>query len=201
MFLALKLHSQTRSRKLVELLHNYALSVSYKKVLTIELGFTQAIADQTRNNTDIVCPTHLRQHIFTVTALDNLDHNPTSRTASSSFHGTGISVFQFPTSQNPGLDRECLRINSQKTRGGSAEPILPRSYTFVPPVGRNLVTKPPVKDVQRVARSSFDEEVQHEQAWMTAVHDTLYVDSDTEKNTPVMWSSFHAARSDAVGQP
>ena len=35
-FLALKLHSQTRSKKLVELLHNYALSVSYKKVLSIE---------------------------------------------------------------------------------------------------------------------------------------------------------------------
>lgn len=200
-FLALKLHSQTRSKKLVELLHNYALSVSYKKVLSIESRFAQAIADQTRNNADIVCPTNLHQHIFTVAALDNLDHNPTSRTASSSFHGTGISIFQFPSSQTPGLDQECLRINSQKTGARSSEPILPRSYTFVPPVGRNLVTQPPVKDVQPVATSSFDEEKQHEQAWMTAVHDTLYVDSDTEKRTPAMWSSYHAARSDTVRQP
>eukprot|EP00745_Piridium_sociabile_P034702 TRINITY_DN5991_c0_g1_i12.p2 TRINITY_DN5991_c0_g1~~TRINITY_DN5991_c0_g1_i12.p2 ORF type:complete len:424 (-),score=75.51 TRINITY_DN5991_c0_g1_i12:2994-4265(-) len=200
-FLALKLHSQTRSKKLVELLHKYALSVSYKKVLTIEVSFAQAIADKTRNNADIVCPTNLRQHIFTVAALDNLDHNPTSRTASSSFHGTGISIFQFPSSQKPGLNQECLRINSQKTAAGSSGTILPRSYTFVPPVGRNLVSQPPVKDVQPVAMTSFDEEKQHEQAWMTAVHDTLYVDSDTEKGTPVMWSSFHAARQDAVGQP
>ena len=81
-FLALKLNSQIR-KQLVELLHKYALGVSYKKVLTIEVNF----ADQTRNNADIVCPTNLRQHIFTVAA-------------------------QFPSSQKLGLDLECLRINS-----------------------------------------------------------------------------------------
>jgi len=27
------------------------------------------------------------------------------------------------------------------------------------------------------------------------------MDSDTERGTPAMWSSFHAARSDAIGQP
>ena len=64
----------------------------------------------------------------------------------------------------------------------------------------NLITQPPVKDVQSVGTNSFDEKKQHEQAWVTAVHDTLYMGSDTERGTPVM-SSFHAARSDAVGQP
>ena len=68
-------------------------------------------------------------------------------------------------------------------------------------MGRNLVTQPPVKDVQPVTTSAFDEEKQHEQAWMTAVNDNLYVNCDAEKCSPVMWSSFHAARSDTVGQP
>ena len=159
-FLALKLHSQTRSKKLVELLHKYALSLSYKEVLSIESRFAQVITDHARNNADIVCPTNLHQGIFTVVALDNLDHNPTSRTASSSFHGTNVSIFQFPSSQMPGLDQECLRINSQKTGTHSSEPILPRTYTFVPPVGRNVVTQPPVKNVQPLAMSLFDEEKQ-----------------------------------------
>jgi hypothetical protein len=122
-FLALNLHSQTRSKKLVELLHKYALGVSYKKLLTIQVNFAQAIADQTRNNADIVCPTNLRQHIFTVAALDNLDHNPTSRTANSSFHGTGILIFQFPSSHKPVLDLECLQINSQKAGAGISGPL------------------------------------------------------------------------------
>ena len=73
-YLALELHSQTRSKKLVKLLHKYSLSVSYNKVLSIETSFAQAIADRTKINADIVCPTHLRKQILTVAALDNLDH-------------------------------------------------------------------------------------------------------------------------------
>ena len=32
--------------------------------------------------------------------LNNLDHNPSSSTAKDSFHGTGISIFQFHTNQD-----------------------------------------------------------------------------------------------------
>ena len=77
--------------------HTLLMAASILKVLSMEVCFAQAIAQQTRKNADIVFPTNLRLQIFTVAALDNLDHNPTSRTASSSFHGTGISLFQFPT--------------------------------------------------------------------------------------------------------
>ena len=90
-FLVLKLHSQTRSKRLVELLHEYGLSVPYKKRLTIQVNFAQAIADHTRKNGHIVCPSNLRHDIFIVAALDNLNHNPTSRTAFSSFHESGIN--------------------------------------------------------------------------------------------------------------
>jgi len=99
------------------------------------------------------------------------------------------------------LDLECLQINSQKAEAGISEPILPLSYRSVQHVDRNLITQPLVKDVQSVGTNSFYEEKPNEQAWMTAVHDTLYMDSDTERGTPVVWSSFDAARSDAVGQP
>jgi len=36
---------------------------------------------------------------------------------------------------------------------------------------------------------------------MNAAHEAISVNSDTEKDTQTMWSSFHAARSDVVGQP
>lgn len=79
--------------------------------------------------------------------------------------------------------------------------MLPRSYTFVPPVSRNLVTQPPAKAMLPGATNSFVEEKQFEQAWMNAVHDALSLDCDTEEEIKLMWSSFHAARSDVVGQP
>ena len=40
-----------------------------------------------------------------------------------------------------------------------------------------------------------------EQAWSTAVNDASCVCSYKRKDTPMMWSSFHAARSDVVEQP
>ncbi len=197
-FLALQLHSQTRSKKLVELLHQYCLSASYKRVLTIEIGYAQATAERARANADIVCPSNLRHKIFTVAALDNLDHNPTSRTATSSFHGTGISMFQFPTVENPGLDQEPMEINFHRPASRKG-PMLPPLYTFVPPMSRNLVTQPPVKDVQPQSMASFDKEEQHEKAWMKIVQENMQMDFESETDSPIMWSAYHASRSDAVG--
>ena len=45
----------------------------------------------------VVSPACLRKGLLTDGALDNLDHNPSSTTAVTSFHGTGISLFQSPT--------------------------------------------------------------------------------------------------------
>ena len=200
LYLALQLHLQTRSKTLVELLHEFHLGVSYKRVLSIEATFARVIGHQARTNGDIVCPTNLRHDIFTVAALDNLDHNPSSRTATSSFHGTGISIFQFPSSDKPGVRREPVRFDSPVREVSTSGAILPRSYTYVPPVGRSLITIPPTRQPGSQPVNSFDEEKRSEQVWMNAVHDTLGTNAGDESRVPIMWSSFHAARSDVVGQ-
>ena len=46
------------------------------------------------NKEALVCPPQLKQGLFTITAIDNIDHIPSSATASSSFHGTTVSIFQ-----------------------------------------------------------------------------------------------------------
>ena len=46
------------------------------------------------NKEALVCPPQLKQGLFTITAIDNIDHIPSLATASSSFHGTTISIFQ-----------------------------------------------------------------------------------------------------------
>ena len=58
-----------------------------------------AITKQQCNLYDVtgyVCPPRLQENVFTLAANDNLDHNPTSSTAKNYFHGTGISIFQYP---------------------------------------------------------------------------------------------------------
>ena len=58
----------------------------------------------------VVCPPVLRKGLFTTAAMDNIDHNPTSTTATTSFHGTSISLFQYPTADNKGEKLDPIKI-------------------------------------------------------------------------------------------
>ena len=42
----------------------------------------------------VICPLNLRHNLFTITATDNLDVNPSSATAMTAFHGTATSLIQ-----------------------------------------------------------------------------------------------------------
>ena len=75
---------------------------------------------------------HLRKGLFTVGALDNIDHNLSATTSlSSSFHGTGISLFQFPTKEKLGESRTPVTIPPPN---GAKHHSLPYHYAFVPAV-------------------------------------------------------------------
>lgn len=48
--------------------------------------------------------------------MDNIDHNPSSTTAKDSFHGTGISLFQHSSADNPGTARERINISDSSDK-------------------------------------------------------------------------------------
>ena len=48
---------------------------------------------------------------ITTGSVDNIDHNPSSRTSKDSFHGTAISLTQHPSEENEGNDRGIVIIN------------------------------------------------------------------------------------------
>jgi len=102
LYIGLKIHTQTRSKNLVSEMYPLGLSVSYDRILELENQIVTSLC----NNTDevgLVCPCLLHHGLFTVGTLDNLDHNPSSTTSKESFHRTGISLFQFPTTCNVGI--------------------------------------------------------------------------------------------------
>ena len=49
------------------------------------------------NHDKVVYPPSLKAGAFTTAAIDNIGHNPSSNTATNSFHGTAISLFQDPS--------------------------------------------------------------------------------------------------------
>ena len=60
--------------------------------------------------------------IFTVVAKDNIDFNATSSTAATHFHGTSMTVMQFPVSDNLGNSitlQECVQSTNEESKNNS----------------------------------------------------------------------------------
>ena len=128
LYMGLMVHSRTRKKSLIEELNEYGLSISYKRILEIQNSITNQLC-KLYNVQRSVCPPRLQENIFTVSAIDNLDHNPPSSTAKDSFHGTGISIFQFQTNQDDSFKFEL----SKTYRNNDSPPSLPSYYTNVKP--------------------------------------------------------------------
>ena len=114
----------------MDTLYRLGLSVSYDRVLGLsaDLGNT-AISHFERIGT--VCPPTLNIGVFTTSAEDNIDHDPTATSAQESFHGTGISLFQHPDTEIVAQSKENFNFTS---RSGKKVTKIPESYTLVPAV-------------------------------------------------------------------
>lgn len=133
-YLGVMIHTKTRNRAIVDDLFHLGLCISYDRVLDISTELGNKICHQYEVE-QAVCPPQLKGGLFTTAAVDNIDHNPSSISAHDSFHGTGISLFQHPDSEAPGVER-VLAINPHNTQKSAKRKAdhLPETYTNVPPV-------------------------------------------------------------------
>ena len=76
-----------------------------------------------------VCPPKLKENLFTVGAVDNIDHNTSSLRSKDSFHGTAVSLMQFPTPENRGVPRG-MPLIIPKASSNDVTP-MPAEYTDV----------------------------------------------------------------------
>lgn len=113
-YLGLSIHASLRSKTLICKLYQLGLSISYERVMEIEELVAKSVSERSVED-GCVAPLSLKKKLFSVGALDNLDHNPSSTTATSSFHGTGISIFQFPTELNPGENRQPIAASPSES--------------------------------------------------------------------------------------
>ena len=132
LYIGLSIHAKTRSRDLIDIMHDLGLCVSYDRVLAISTDIGNAVCRRYQEE-QVVRPPNLRHDLFTLAAFDNIDHNPSSTMAHDSFHGTRISLFQHATSEAPGAAQECIVIEKTETNTKSVS-ALPESYTEIPPV-------------------------------------------------------------------
>ena len=73
----------------------------------------------------------LRKGILTIIAKDNIDQNSKSTTAAKHYLGTSLSIFQFPTEENPGIPVEYGDLENSSSRSSLKTDALPSSYIYV----------------------------------------------------------------------
>lgn len=80
LYLGMSVHAQTRSKKFVNQLYELSLSVSYQRIDDIMNNLATSVCDHFKS-VGIVCPLSLQSGLFTIGAIDNLDHDPSSTRA------------------------------------------------------------------------------------------------------------------------
>ena len=93
LYIGILIHNKTRKRHLVEKFYDLGLSVSYDRVMEVSTEVGTKVCDF-YEKVNIVCPPQLKKGVFTTSAGDNINHQTSATTSTTSFNGTGISVFQ-----------------------------------------------------------------------------------------------------------
>ena len=180
-------YAKTRKKALVDRLAQEGLSIGYERVLDIRRSIASQECRQ-YNEDGIVCPTRLANGKFITAAVDNLDHNLTSVTADSSFHGTTISIFQHEICQtNVSEVKFDPSVTDRKQR-----PKLPSSYTDIKPT-RDEKPEPPIYHCDVTAESTPPKPVcEDAEFWLESLA-SLKVDEREKKSFSAFYSSKWAS--------
>ena len=189
LYVGLSIHAYTRSKKIINELFQLGISASYNRVDDLMNGLGTAVCNRFQQD-GVVCPLYLNCGLFTVGALDNIDYNPSSTTAERSFHGTWISLFQFPSSS---VDGTQSRLPITLPLGKPDRNIhLPESYTTVPAVSVKTTELAVSKTAYTEAfLGNLQQAMAQEDCW--AQHALSTVDKEVRSTDVITWSSYHGS--------
>ena len=193
LYLGLKVHAVTRSKTLVDTLFHLGLCISYDRVLQIQSDIANGVF-QRYELEKVVRPPNMRCGLFTIAAVDNIDHNPSSATAKDSFHGTGISLMQHQSQSFHGYDRDWDIIGSLRSFTRSVS-FLPSAYTSIPPaaIKTKQFTAPLFQGlVTPASLVTASNAVAEEYEWLNAEVNALKK-RNLAKDEWVSWSAYHAS--------
>ena len=90
-YIGLMLHAHLCKRDMVDRLYSQGMSISYDRVLRPTAQMGSSVCENFHRE-HVVCPPKLKYQVFTSAAVDNANHNSTSKTSKDAFHGTSISL-------------------------------------------------------------------------------------------------------------
>ena len=128
--------------------------MSYDRVLQLSMDIANAVIDQFEDD-GVVCPTVLREGLFTTGNLDSLDHNPTSTSAQTTFHGTALSLIQDITDKTTGTERhQNIPLRLKETPKSKTIKSLTETYSQIPPATLPIHKPSPCKTTGKATPQS-----------------------------------------------
>lgn len=183
----LLLHASTHQKHLIKELADLGMTISYSRILEIETAITNKICDLYSEDSRI-CPPNLELNVFTTSAIDNIDHNPSSNGATYSFHGTGISLIQHPTTLS--VRKAQFTLTKQDFE---PKPIkLPQNYYKIDHLLDEDGEVPLVEIEWNTDKSEFNA-IKSVQDWLDS--------SNNNHDDLISWASFHSRQSSPVQRP
>ena len=194
-YTALKIHGATRDRSLIDTFYNLDMCISYDRFLSVSIEITNSVIE--RYEREVVCPSKLRGELFTTAAVDNIDHNPSSTSFQSSFHGTAISLVQHPCNGQLGTPRDADVFDPSKPSTSKTISYLPSSYSEVTPMALatgdlNFPEVPQQLLTSRVSLS--DERGYDEEDWLSNTQELVAKEKLQPKDF-VSWAAHRASQS------
>ena len=87
----------------------------YERILRVTLGLSKATLNLSKHKKKVI----LRTSLFTVEAKDNIDKNSRCTISKSHCHGISLSLFQFPSTLNLGIEKyyeKYIKVSSRDSR-------------------------------------------------------------------------------------
>lgn len=149
----------------------------------------------------VVAPVQAKSGIFSTFALDNIDHNPSSTTCRSSFHGTSISMVQFPGSLEEEQGETVIMNPAMMGKKNVCN--LPVSYTTVQQISlqNDNMYVPALSTTKTVELetpfSKLKETIPTANDWLEHSHQLLSKDA-LEAEDWISWAAYNAVKSGQV---
>ena len=150
----LTIHSKTRSKFIVDLMHKIGCSIDYSKVLRVETAIANAVLQKMTENDGIYIPPQLMHGKFVFCAADNLDFLEDTPDGKGTLHATVMVCYQQQsnkvepktntlTMSGPAVERslrtQSVSIEERRLYSGprSLKPVQPVMTAQIPHVDTN----------------------------------------------------------------
>ena len=166
-YIGLMVHNCSLKKSVVEKMNHLGLCISYDRVQQIEATVTNVLCDSYRSSGAVV-PLTLSTDIFTTAAIDNIDHNTSSSTATESFHGSSVTVIQHPEVCAPVPTLQLEDMAWSRTVCST----LPDTYTCVPETG-NVTYDIPIASINTCLSASDAKPLEQLFPWLNVVESAV----------------------------